>query len=449
MRRGTSERSEPATKTRILSGRRGSHLGCPVEGEKGASRSERLLDRTRSALGARPGPARRTGGGPSLFAETPNYRGLGKAVIGREEFRWHFGPMFYRGRLTDGGVKVLVIGQEGAQDESLGHRSFVGGTGARMQHVLHHLGITRSYLFLNTFVYPIFGQYNGDAARRWPRTRDSPIVQAPPRASSTRCWPRNDLRLVIAVGTAAKESVVTWVTSRGGACPAGPPDVSRFTPAGVLGPRTKAVGVLHPGGAAARRSTSAIIADFKRALGADRASGPADDPGVAAAPIPAATRQPAGAYKYKSDPIPFRDLPFGTCWRLGRGGTSSNRKDDQRAIQIFSDGGALQRPRAHRPTRRRRRARNEGYDDDAGDLPYEPPRAAARRLRPGPVGRAGAAAAGRPSPASRGPTSPPSACRAHPSFGTARSTAAGSAGVSVLVLADQESHDDLFTGTGA
>ena len=29
-----------------------------------------------------------------------------------------------------------------------------------MQHVLTHLGITHSYLFMNTFVYPIFGQYD-------------------------------------------------------------------------------------------------------------------------------------------------------------------------------------------------------------------------------------------------------------------------------------------------
>ena len=34
-----------------------------------------------------------------IFAETPNYRALGRAVTGREAFRWHFGPMFYRGRL--------------------------------------------------------------------------------------------------------------------------------------------------------------------------------------------------------------------------------------------------------------------------------------------------------------------------------------------------------------
>jgi uracil-DNA glycosylase len=67
-----------------------------------------------------PGPAK-TSGWPELFAATPNYRGLGQAVTGHEAYRWHFGPMFYRGRL-DGSARVLLIGQEGAQDESLSHR---------------------------------------------------------------------------------------------------------------------------------------------------------------------------------------------------------------------------------------------------------------------------------------------------------------------------------------
>ena len=107
-----------------------------------------------------PGPAKNRSWS-RLFAETPNYRGFGIAMSGNEEFRWHFGPMFYRGRLGDQQVKVLIVGQEGAQDESLSHRSFTGGTGGRMQHLLNHLGINRSYLFLNTFVYPIFGQYDG------------------------------------------------------------------------------------------------------------------------------------------------------------------------------------------------------------------------------------------------------------------------------------------------
>ena len=97
-----------------------------------------------------PGPAAGSGWA-ELFAATPNYRGLGRAVVGREAFRWHHGPMFYRGRL-DGSAKVVVVGQEGAQDESLSHRSFTGGTGARMQQLRRHHGFDRAYQVLKSFV---------------------------------------------------------------------------------------------------------------------------------------------------------------------------------------------------------------------------------------------------------------------------------------------------------
>jgi hypothetical protein len=85
-----------------------------------------------------PGPTTASGWA-AVFAETPNYRGLGWAVLGREGFGWHHGPMFFRGRL-DGSAKVVLVGQGGAQDESLSHRSFTGGIGVRMQHLLRHLG---------------------------------------------------------------------------------------------------------------------------------------------------------------------------------------------------------------------------------------------------------------------------------------------------------------------
>ena len=120
--------------------------------------------------------------------------------------------MFYRGRL-DGSARVLLIGQEGAQDESLSHRSFTGGTGARMQHLLTYIGVTRSYLFLNTFVYPIFGQYTGKL-RGLAQNPISPIVEHRNRLFDKVA--DGDLRLVIAVGEAAKESVVTWIESHGG-----------------------------------------------------------------------------------------------------------------------------------------------------------------------------------------------------------------------------------------
>jgi hypothetical protein len=181
-----------------------------------------------------------------LFAETPNYRALGKAVLGSEKFRWHFGPMFYRGRLWDNQVKVLVIGQEGAQDESLAHRAFTGGTGARMQHLLNYLGISESYLFLNTFVYPIYGQY--DPPLHWlAQHPDSPVVQHR-QALFNYVLERNNVHLVIAVGNAARESVVTWIQSRGGACPGGASDLSNCD-SHVLGPATKTIHVMHPGGA--------------------------------------------------------------------------------------------------------------------------------------------------------------------------------------------------------
>jgi len=43
--------------------------------------------------------------------------------------------------------KCSLSVQDGAQDEALAHRSFTGGTGARMQYFLNYIGITESYLF--------------------------------------------------------------------------------------------------------------------------------------------------------------------------------------------------------------------------------------------------------------------------------------------------------------
>jgi uracil-DNA glycosylase len=372
-----------------------------------------------------------------LFGETPNYRGLGRALSGRDEFRWHFGPMFYRGRLTDNAVRVLIIGQEGAQDESLGHRSFVGGSGARMQNFLRHLGITRSYLFLNTFVYPIFGQYEGADLLWLAQNVESPVVKHR-HAILNNVLDRNDLRLVVAVGRAAKESVHTWVKSRGGACPSGSHDVSQCA-ATALGPRTRIVGVVHPGAGGKGGSTAAIITDFKRALqkiedwAADDASWlPVDTDGE---------RGSAESFRYRSAPIPFRDLPYGVCWRVGQGGTSSNRKDSQRGIQVFSEDGkygtSVSYPSSAKGTR-------EGYDDEPGDLPYEPPKKSFIDFDAGPdAGLArlmmgGESGLGWPDFAALG-------AKAHPSFGHGPIYRGRSGAARILVLADQESHDDLFT----
>jgi uracil-DNA glycosylase len=377
---------------------------------------------------------------PRLFAETPNYRQLSKVVLGQERFRWHFGPLFYRGRLQDNAVKVLIIGQEGAQDESLAHRAFTGGTGARMQHFLNVLGMTRSYLFLNTFVYPIFGQY--DAPLRWlAQHPDSPIVQHRHELFDY-VLERNDVHLVVAVGNAAKESVVTWVTSRGGICPAGSSDVSQCT-ANSLGPHTRIVGVMHPGAAGQGGSIASIIADFQRAIEQIK-QWAIDDPNWLP-PDPDGVRQLDQPYRYSSASIPFRDFAYGIPWRLGRGGTSSNRRDGQRSIQIFSAGGAYNNQGISLRYIHNADGTPEGYAAQPGDLPYEPARVAYRAYDRGPSpGMARLFMSG--SAGLAWPDFGALDLQTHASFGFGPIYRGRPEQAQVLILADQQSHDDLFTG---
>ena len=374
-------------------------------------------------------------GWAQLFAETPNYRGLGLAVVGREAFRWHHGPMFFRGRL-DGSARVLVVGQEGAQDESLSHRSFTGGTGARLQYLLRFLGFDRSYLFLNSFVYPIFGQYTQDLR---PLAQDP---RSPMAAHRNRIFDKavldGDVRLVIAVGRAAKESVTTWIAAHGGTAD---PEMLDAASLGSLPDRVRAVGVLHPGSAASG-STAAIKADFLRAIGHVRDWLQASpgwlpaDPGVA--------RDLVAPFPYSSLAIPFRDFPFGTCPRLGSGGTSSNRSDNQRAIRLFSAAGRYNASGANLRDPSTGDGSDEGYADDPGDLPYEPPRAVPGAVDPGPPDDLARLLAGG-EPGFEWPVFPALGVTAHPSFGTGPIYRGRFRQLSLLVLADQGSDDDTFT----
>jgi len=370
-----------------------------------------------------------------LFAETPNYRGFGIAMSGNEEFRWHFGPMFYRGRLGDQQVKVLIVGQEGAQDESLSHRSFTGGTGARMQHLLNHLGIDRSYLFLNTFVYPIFGQYDG-LLPIIAQHRASPIAQHRNKLFDYAVQ-RNDVHLAIAVGRAAKESLASWVEHHGGTAD---PDNLHLADASVVSPGLRMVGVLHPGGATKGGAVSAIIASFNAAIAqvgqwiAADATWLPPDSGAVRSTTP---------YTYGADPIPFRDLPYGVAWRLGCGSTSSNRREGQTAIQIFSDGGAYNNQGAtlsygSNP------GTAEGYSADAWDLPWEPPRRAHKEFDRGPGDDFAALLQGG-KPGFEWPDFSELGLKCSPSFGTGPIYRGRLDRPSILVLADQQSQDDLFT----
>jgi hypothetical protein len=105
----------------------------------------------------------------------------------------------------------------------------------------------------------------------------------------------------------------------------------------VLGPKVRVVGVVHRGAAGQGGSVTEIVTDFKRALRKIAEWDAADSTWLTVDPD--GSRGTPSSYQYRSAPIPFRDLPYGTSWRVGQGGTSSNRKDAQRGIQMFSEEG--------------------------------------------------------------------------------------------------------------
>ena len=85
----------------------------------------------------------------------------GPAVYPPADFRVEWGPIFHRGRL-DGSARILIIGQDPGQHESIAHRILVGEAGQRTQGFLRKLGIERSYTMINAFLYSVYGQQAGE-----------------------------------------------------------------------------------------------------------------------------------------------------------------------------------------------------------------------------------------------------------------------------------------------
>lgn len=95
----------------------------------------------------------------SLVADAP-----GAAVYPQADFRLEWGPVFHRGRL-DGSARLLVLGQDPAQHETIVRRILVGEAGHRIQGFLAKLGLEQSYVMVNTFLYSVFGQGGGSKHR--------------------------------------------------------------------------------------------------------------------------------------------------------------------------------------------------------------------------------------------------------------------------------------------
>lgn len=201
-------------------------------------------------------------------------------------FHTRFGPVFYRGRL-DGKARVLVVGQDPSTDETLAGRILVGQAGQITQRFLAKLGLTRSYLMFNTFLY---GVQSGAIT---PGLVQEPDILAFRNKLFDKAKAANQLTAVLAFGTKAHESVDAWPGK--GALP-----VFELT---------------HP------TAPSGVAANWNSKLtAASAAVSPDPDGSVDLTPFdPTLPSMP-------TTDIPRFDLPFGTPpWHGTAGRTSSQR----------------------------------------------------------------------------------------------------------------------------
>ena len=75
-----------------------------------------------------------------------------------------------------------MLGQDPGQHESIARRCLVGEAGQRVQGLLWKLGIERSYVMVNAFLYSVYGQ----PRREERRSTCSPRPPATANAGSTR-----------------------------------------------------------------------------------------------------------------------------------------------------------------------------------------------------------------------------------------------------------------------
>ena len=133
----------------------------------------------------------------------------GEEVYPPDSFRTEWGPIFHRGRL-DGSARVLVIGQDPATHETICRRILVGEAGQRAQGLLAKLGMTRSYVLINAFLYSVFGQRGGT------RHIDDPGITAYRNRWLDTIARRNDLQAVVTFGRFADRAYETWKATPAG-----------------------------------------------------------------------------------------------------------------------------------------------------------------------------------------------------------------------------------------
>ncbi|MDX5983868.1 uracil-DNA glycosylase family protein [Sphingomonas echinoides] len=202
-------------------------------------------------------------------------------------FHTRFGPVFYRGRL-DGTARVLVIGQDPSTDEILAQRIFVGQAGQIAQHFLGKLGLTRSYLMFNSFLFGVQStSLSGGAVSETEAT-----IMAYRNSLFDHAQATNPLTAIIAFGSHANNCALNW-PGRGS---------------------LPIIHLTHP------TAPSGVAANWNSHLAAaQNVIAPDSDGHVDTTPY-----STSGAMPHLD--IPRRDLPFGLpAWHGAGGGTQSQR----------------------------------------------------------------------------------------------------------------------------
>jgi uracil-DNA glycosylase len=219
----------------------------------------------------------------------------GEEVYPATDFRTEWGPIFHRGRL-DGTARVLVLGQDPATHETITRRILVGEAGQRVQGLLARLGISDSYVMVNTFLYSVYGQGGGarhakdpDIARYRHQWLDALLVGS-------------QVTAVVALGALAKTAYTTWAHTQ-------PAAAATLHLAAVRHP-TYPESASRSGTTTLAAATAALLADWNGALPALRDHVQPDAP---TPPRPYADHWQPGDLAA----IPAADLPAGCpgWWR--------------------------------------------------------------------------------------------------------------------------------------
>lgn len=123
-------------------------------------------------------------------------------VYPASQFRVEWGPIFHRGRL-DGSARVLVIGQDPAQHETIIRRVLVGEAGRRLQGFLAKLGITQSHTIVNTFLYSVYGSVKS-------KTKKDPALAGYRNRWLDALLVGGNVEAVLGLGMAASEAWEMW-----------------------------------------------------------------------------------------------------------------------------------------------------------------------------------------------------------------------------------------------